>query len=53
MAKIYSEEDITWSSIEKDVPYIRVNWHINESGIPVYTFFDENYNKIEVIIENE
>ena len=48
MERIYSEEDITWSSVEKYVPYARVNWHINENGIPTYEFFDEFYNKIDV-----
>lgn len=53
MARVYSEGDITWSSVEKDVPYTKVNWSINPNGIPVYTFYDEYYNRIEIIIEND
>ena len=34
----YSEEGITWASIEKDVPYIKVIWSIGRDGIPKYTF---------------
>lgn len=39
MDKIYSEENVTWSSIEKDVPYSKVVWTIGKNGIPKYTFF--------------
>lgn len=53
MARIYSEEDVTWSSIEKFVDYSKVVWTTLPNGIPVYKFYDENYNKIDIIIENE
>ena len=39
MDKNYSEVDITWSSIEKDVSYNRVVWEIDKDGIPRYTFY--------------
>lgn len=48
---MYSEVDITWSSIEKYVPYDKVIWHTKRNGIPVYTFLDENGSKIDVNFE--
>ncbi len=51
MSKKYSEVDITWSSIERYVPYNRVVWHTQKDGIPVYSFFDENSNKIDINFE--
>lgn len=48
MKRIYSEEDITWASIEKYIPYSKVVWSERKNGIPVYTFFDENYEKIDI-----
>ena len=47
MSKKYSEEDITWSSIEKFYKYDKVVWHIRENGIPIYTLMDGN-NKINI-----
>jgi hypothetical protein len=43
-----SEVDITWASIEKYVPYKQVAWSVSKEGIPRYTFFDENYKKINI-----
>jgi hypothetical protein len=43
-----SEVDITWSSIEKYVPYNKVIWNVSKEGIPRYAFFDKNYRKIDV-----
>jgi len=37
---MYSEKDITWSSIEKDVPYTKVIWTVGKDGIPIYTFIN-------------
>ena len=51
MKKVYNETDITWSSIEKDFMYDKVNWSIRSNGIPVYTLYDERGNKIEVNYE--
>lgn len=48
MPRIYSEEDITWSSIEKYVPYDKVRWYARKDGIPVYNFFDKNDEKINI-----
>jgi hypothetical protein len=48
MYRIYSEEDITWSSIEKYVPYDKVRWYARKDGIPVYNFFDKNDEKINI-----
>ena len=55
MKRIYSEKDITWASIEKYIPYSNVVWSESKDGIPVYTFFDENYKKIDIndIIKND
>lgn len=46
MDRNYSEEDITWSCIEKYVPYAKVYWCMGNDGIPIYTFFDEHFNRI-------
>lgn len=40
MEKIYSENIVTWSSIEKDVPYTKVIWTVGKDGIPIYTFIN-------------
>ena len=45
---MYSEMDITWSSIEKHYKYNKVMWNAQKNGIPIYTLFDENDNKIEI-----
>jgi hypothetical protein len=46
----YSEEDVTWSSIEKDIRYKTVIWSTDKNGIPKYTFMDENGNRIKIEI---
>lgn len=48
MPRIYSEEDITWSFIEKYIPYFRVEWHMNKNGIATYKFFDKDGNKMDI-----
>lgn len=48
MEKKISEVDITWASIEKYVPYKQVVWSVSKEGIPIYTFFDEKHNKIDI-----
>lgn len=48
MENIYSECNVTWASIEKYIPYSKVVWSKRKNGIPVYTFFDENYEKIDI-----
>ena len=55
MKRIYSEKDITWASIEKYIHYSKVVWSESKYGIPVYTFFDENYKKIDIndVIKND
>lgn len=47
MSNKYSEEDITWSSIEKYYKYDKTVWYIRENGIPIYALMDEN-EKIDV-----
>ena len=41
---MYSDLNVTWSSIEKDVDYKLVVWSMDDNGIPKFKFFDENYN---------
>jgi hypothetical protein len=48
MPRIYSEEDITWSSIEKYIPYSKVDWTTNKNGIATYKFFDKDDKKIDI-----
>ena len=42
------EVNVTWASVEKDVPYSKVVWHFQKNGIPTYTFLDENGKSIEI-----
>jgi len=49
---MYSETDITWSSIEKYYPYSKVNWFVEKNGIPRYVLLDENGEKININIED-
>lgn len=46
----YSEEDVTWSSIEKYIDYSNVVWSFAKNGIPKYVLMDENGNKIKIEI---
>ena len=48
MYRIYSENDVTWSSIEKYVPYSTVVWIERKNGIPTYNFLDSNGKKIDI-----
>ena len=48
MPRIYSEEDITWSSIEKCIPYHKVEWTANKNGISSYKLFDEEGKRIYI-----
>ena len=43
---MYSEKDITWSSIVKDYPFYKTIWTMGDNGIPRYTFLDENGKRI-------
>ena len=52
MARIYSEEELTWSSVERHYKYDRVTWSVRENGIPIYTLLDKNNKKIKVNNEN-
>ena len=46
----YSEEDVTWSSIEKDILYKTVTWSTDKNSIPMYAFMDENRSRIKIEI---
>ena len=48
MSRIYSGEDITWSSIEKYIPYSKVEWTTNKNGISIYKLFDEEGKRIYI-----
>ena len=48
MEKIYNEDDITWSSIEKYIPYAKVEWSINKYGISTYKLINEDGKKIDI-----
>ena len=52
MSRIYSEDDITWSSIEKYIPYSKVEWTTNKNGIATYKFFDKDGMIVAKIIWN-
>ncbi len=46
MEEVSNRTDVTWSSVEKDVPYNKVTWYTDKSGIPRYIFSDEEGNSI-------
>lgn len=48
MSRVYSEDDITWSSIEKYIPYSKVEWTTNKNGISSYKLFDEKGKRIYI-----
>ena len=50
MERIYSEGDITWSSIERHYDYSKVRWNTQKNGIPIYALFDEDDNKIDISV---
>ena len=45
---MYKEEDLTWSSVEKDVSYEKVVWHLRDNEIPKYTFLDKDGKKLRL-----
>lgn len=45
---MYSEVDLTWSSIERHYKYSKVDWHMGKNGIPIYTLIDMDGKKIEI-----
>ena len=49
---MYSEGDITWSSIERYYSYKKVNWTMNKEDIPRYILIDENDKKIDINVNN-
>lgn len=48
MERVYSEGDLTWSSIERLYEYSRVVWYTEKNGIPRYVLFDEDNKRIEI-----
>jgi len=48
---MYKEKDLTWSSIEKNYNYKKVEWKFEKNGISNFTLYDENGEKIEINLE--
>ena len=48
MERKYSEDDVTWSSIEKYIPYAKAEWSINKQGISTYKLIDKNGKEIDI-----
>jgi hypothetical protein len=48
MSRIYSEDDVSWSSIESIIPYAKVEWYIHKNGLSTYKFFDKDGKKIDI-----
>lgn len=48
MDRKFTEDSVTWSSIEKYIPYSKVCWSTNKNGISIYVLLDENGNKIDI-----
>lgn len=48
MGRKYTEDEISWSCIEKYIPYAQVVWSTHKNGISTYTFLDENGKKIDI-----
>lgn len=47
---MYSEKDVTWSSIERYYKYDKVVWYVCDNGIPTYKFMDGD-KKINVSLK--
>lgn len=45
---MYSENDVSWASIEKRIPYSKIEWSMSKNGIPKYNFFDEDGKKMNI-----
>jgi hypothetical protein len=48
VSRIYSEDDVSWASIEKYIPYSKIEWRMSKNGIPKYNFFYEDGKKINI-----
>ena len=45
---MYSEVDLTWSSMERLYDYSKVVWSVGKEGISRYTLLDKDGKKIEI-----
>ena len=45
---MYSEVDLTWSSMERFYKYSKVTWTTEKNGIPRYYLLDKDGKKIEI-----
>ena len=48
MNRKYSEQDITWSSIECQYQYKETIWSKDKYGIPIYKLYDDSHEIIDV-----
>lgn len=48
MKSKFSEVDVTWASLERKMPYAKIEWKVRSNGIPVYTFLDKDNKKIDI-----
>ena len=48
MGKKYSEDEVSWSCIEKYIPYAKVVWSTHNNGISTYKLLDENGKQIDI-----
>lgn len=48
MGRRFSEDEVSWSCIERYIPYAKVEWRMHRNGISTYTLLDENGKKIDI-----
>lgn len=47
MNKMYSEVNVTWSTIENLYEYAKTKWTMDGNGIPRFVFLNQNGDKIK------
>jgi hypothetical protein len=48
---MYTEKDLTWSSIEKKYDYSKVQWRTEKNGIPSFVLYGEEGNRININLD--
>ena len=46
----FCEDEVSWSCIEKYIPYTKVVWSTHKNGISTYKLLDENGKKIDIVL---
>ena len=48
MGKKFSEDDVSWSCIEKYNDYSKVCWYMRKNGIPTYRLYGKDGKEMEI-----